>query len=646
MSNQYNDILRKIEQDVKDHSGTDLYRYKGLLEAIRFFSNRLTLQQITDAAFDFVNEMLTVEKSALYIIEDDKFVLTKSRGIKHFDSYIDITPELSEYFLFVGNVLWGRKSLDNYFDSSLLDSLNASVMLPLAIENKLYGFFILSQKIAAPFNENDILVCETLMNLFNNSLQSTSRFEQLQASNHELDEKIFNLFAINQSAKAMLTEHQLDPLFDLAVDVFSELTQSANTGFVLYDNASERYVLKAYRDVFASSASKSINISLEYNGKSLTNKYILDLSLDIDRELFESIFKGSDTLANDLRAKYIVFIIGDNQQILGFVSLGKTVTGYDYKKSAFELVDSLASYTYIALSNALHIEQVNKQKKLLQNKLDRMITLNRLSKNINSALDSKSLIELTLKTLTVSFDVEKALIALYDEDSHCFHTSMSTDLLQEGSRIEITPAMQPLRRGSMVFEAESDKLSNVIGEDFASKVPENSGVLIIPISMEQYETILVGAIFIFGVKQGAISNEENTLIFDTIANHLAPLLEGFKTLEKQKKLLKKDMAKVFISHIETQINEAKSYDLDLEIIRINDPNATAYTESQVPAILHGIVESEYIYPVSYEQTEILVKYNFEETHKKVSEALNDKGLSLTRYCYKKDFTDFESFIQL
>ena len=69
---------------------------------------------------------------------------------------------------------------------------------------------------------------------------------------------------------------------------------------------------------------------------------------------------------------------GHFQKILGFVTLGRTVT--EAHKSAFELVDSLASYTYIALSNAILIEFINNQKKLLQEKLDRLIKLNRLSK--------------------------------------------------------------------------------------------------------------------------------------------------------------------------------------------------------------------------------------------------------------------------
>ena len=102
---QYNDILKKIEQDTQNDNRTDLYRYNGLLEAIRFFSNRLTFDQITDAAFDFVNELLTVDKSVMYLLKNNGFELIKQRGVKSSYKRIEMTKELSEFALYVGNVI-------------------------------------------------------------------------------------------------------------------------------------------------------------------------------------------------------------------------------------------------------------------------------------------------------------------------------------------------------------------------------------------------------------------------------------------------------------------------------------------------------------------------------------------------------------
>ncbi|NLL67072.1 MAG: hypothetical protein GX236_05145 [Clostridiaceae bacterium] len=640
----YNDILKKVEQDVRNDNSTDLYRYNGLLEAIRFFSNRLTLEQITDAAFDFVNELLTVEKSALYLFNNNWFELKKQRGIKMEDNHIVMTPELSNFVLFVGNVVNGRTALEQYFDGSILDALDATVMIPLALENKLYGFFLLSRTISAEFNENDILVCETLMHLFNNSLENCNSLERLQVSNQELDEKIFNLFAINQSAKAMLTEHELNELYSLAVDVFSELTQSAHTGFILYENSSEKYALKAFRNVFDQTSIEMKKISVSHNDKLIPENQILDLSGDSNYELFCRMFTDGDELLSYLHAKYVVFIFGDNKKILGFVTLGETVTGNTYKKSAFELVDSLASYTYIALSNAMLLEKVNDQKKLLQEKLNRMITLNRISKNINSAQSSEVLIELTLETLSVSFGVQNAMIALYDENTDSLNVSKATDLTMLGSVIQMNPALEPLKRGSTVFEPSSEKIANIIGAENAAAVGETSGVLIIPMTLERYEIQFIGAIVIMKLSTGVLSDEENTLVFETIANHMSPLIAGFKDLEKQQNLLKPDITKIFINELEHQLEECKKYDFALEVIRIKDINATPYKISEVPKMLSNITED--IYPISFNQTEILITHDFDYNYNLIKNTLSDINILISRLKYNKDFTDIASFIAI
>ncbi len=640
---QYNDILKKIEQDAQNDSRTDLYRYNGLLEAIRFFSNRLTLDQITDAAFDFVNELLTVHKSAMYLLKNNGYELVKQRGFKSSHAKIEMTKELSQFALYVGNVINGKNTLMQYFPEELLDELDATVMLPLLLEDKLYGFFLLSGRITASFNENDIFVCTTLMNLFNNSLEGSNRLERLQIINHELDEKIFNLFAINQSAKAMLTEHRLEQLYKLAVDVFSELTQSAHTGFVLYDDFSEKYVLKAYRNVFDPSGSYEL-FALEINPDIIHKKQILDLSDENDIASFCEMFAGGKELLEYLNASYVVFIFGDSKKLLGFVTLGRTVTGNKYKKSAFELVDSLASYTYIALSNAMLIETVNRQKMLLQEKLDRLIKLNRLSKNINSALESSTLLELTLETLVVSFGVQNAMITLYDETNDCLNIKNATDLSLVDSVISINPSLDPLKKGRVIFESDSDNISSILGSELAKAVSSISGVLIIPMTLERYETVFIGAIIILKLKDGLLSDEENILIFETIANQIAPLIDGFINLEKQQSLLKQDASKLFLMNLESQISECRIYDFDMEIVRIIDNEATPYSESEVPAILSNIVKD--VYPVSCKQTEVFVMQDFEYNYSIISNALAEMNVEIKRLRYNRDFSDMETFLAI
>ena len=331
---EYQDILAKIQQDESNDLSTDLYRYNGILEAISFFANRLTYEQIIHASFDFVNELLTVNKSVLYLLEGDQYRKVSSRNLPNAPYTVPQNPQMKNFALYVGNVVNGRQNLEAYFTADILSKTEASVMIPLMLEHSLNGFILLSGRVTADFNDNDVSVSRTLMNLFNNALESNSRLMELQTANRELDEKIFSLFAINQSAKAMLTEHRLDELNQLAVDVFSELTLSANTAFFLYDTKSEKYALKAYRDVFhAGSTTPPIYLTLRPEATAIMGRQIVNATDESDAEYFSSLFEEGIAPLEALKARYIVFIFGRGNEILGFVTLGDTISGTDYKKA-------------------------------------------------------------------------------------------------------------------------------------------------------------------------------------------------------------------------------------------------------------------------------------------------------------------------
>jgi hypothetical protein len=98
------------------------------------------------------------------------------------------------------------------------------------------------------------------------------------------------------------------------------------------------------------------------------NRVIINTAEPKDVSYFNSLFREGITAVAPLKPMYIVLIL-KNGRVQGFVTLGRTMTGNEYKKSIFELIESLASSTYIALSNAQYLKQVNDQKKLIQNKL-------------------------------------------------------------------------------------------------------------------------------------------------------------------------------------------------------------------------------------------------------------------------------------
>lgn len=642
---EYQDILAKIQQDESNDLSTDLYRYNGILEAISFFTNRLTYEQIIHASFDFVNELLTVNKSVLYLLEGDQYRKVSSRNLPNAPYTVPQNPQLKNFALYVGNVVNGRQNLEAYFTADILSKTEASVMIPLMLEHSLNGFILLSGRVTADFNDNDVSVSRTLMNLFNNALESNSRLMELQTANRELDEKIFSLFAINQSAKAMLTEHRLDELNQLAVDVFSELTLSANTAFFLYDTKSEKYALKAYRDVFhAGSTTPPIYLTLRPEATAIMGRQIVNATDESDAEYFSSLFEEGIAPLEALKARYIVFIFGRGNEILGFVTLGDTISGTDYKKSTFELVDSLASYTYIALSNAMPIKVVNDQKKLLELKLDRLITLNTLIKNINSAQTSKQMIDLAHETLTVSLGVENGMIALYQPENRQLLVSAATDNSLNGTIIPLTARLEPLLKGKVIFESDATLVSEYIGHDISDALQDKAGLLAIPMSLEHYEIRLIGVIFIFRTYNSLLSEEENILTFESIANHMAPLLDGYIDLDRKKQEYIPDVMKQFTQELKAQIEECLEYHFDLEIIHLVDKDATPFTGNKICRMVSDLFQNTYA--VSYDHTFVVIQNEFDYNRQVLERIAFEADASVACFKLCKDFNSYEELIEL
>ncbi|HOA81211.1 MAG TPA: hypothetical protein PKK61_09155, partial [Defluviitaleaceae bacterium] len=412
----YEDVLNKLKDDKqKENITSKLYRYTGLIHAIEFFSQKFSIEQILEYAYDFVNELIIVDQIAVFYKVNNQYIMFKSKGYNIEQYSIDYTTDYDNIALFHGHIM-NTQDLNQFLPSKLLNDFPAKLGIPLIIESELYGFILTNRfEEKSDFEQEDFIVAEALMQLFNTSLNNYRSYKSLQNAKSELDEKVFNLFAINQSSKVLLSELDLSVLYNLSIDVFSELTQSALTSFFLYDEKGENYVLRGMRDTLNPSNKLKITVYLKDNVSLDFSKSILDMSNEEDYNLFIDSFQNSEAVITNLKPLYIVLLI-KNKVLLGFVTLGKKVTDKPYNKGIFELIESLASSTYIAVSNANYFKETNEQKLLLQNKFNRLVSLNKLMKNINSASTTEELADLTLETLNISFGMKTGIFALYNKD--------------------------------------------------------------------------------------------------------------------------------------------------------------------------------------------------------------------------------------
>jgi hypothetical protein len=641
---EYSEILKQVEEQKKEKKlSGKIFRYSGLILAVDYFSQKLNSDQIMIAAFDFVNELLTLDSSSLYCIRDGSYHLVREKGRSIGIKTIERSKKLNDMAVFHGRLLTDRSTMLRYFDESIFTNCNIAIIVPIIANDHPEGFLLVPEKASGTFDEDDLIICEVLMNLCNSAMRNYISYNELKIINESLDEKIFNLFAINQSSKALLSQLDLDSLYSLAIDVFSELTQSSATGFVLFDEKSEKYVLRSYRFVLENVKSLDIVLEMHENAVIDPNRIIIDVSNDSDTQYFCSLFKDCLNLLTPLKARYII-LLNKEDQILGFVTLGSTITGTPYRKNIFELIESLASSTYIAISNAKHFRQVEEQKKIIQNKLDRLISLNNLVRNINSSMDVGTLIDIMMDTLSVSFLVDKCLFATYSSDKDLFVIKSSYGIDKGISAFAPTDNWKRIFRGQPVLALEDEDLVKFFGDRVKEDFGDITGALIVPIYLDRAEIELLGVIIAFSIFDGLISDVENVLTLETIAGHIAPILYSLNVIEEQKIVLMPNYAEMFKRDLETEIGQAREYGLDLYVIRVSHPGKFSFNNTDMAEKLKTGFKK--VYPLAYNTVYVIANKKDYTDENNILKLLETDSVSVDTAVLGQDFDTLEDFIAL
>lgn len=644
---EYSTILKQVEDQNKEKTiAGKMFRYSGLILAVDFFSQHLNSEQILEAAFDFINELLTLERSSLFCAHKGLYKLTREKGTGIGTKSIQATEVLKNLAVLHGSILTGKEVIMRYYSEELILSYGIQIVVPIIVDSDLEGFILIPEKTNGIFDDDDYIICEVLMKLFNSAMKNFRTYNELYNINSSLDEKIFNLFAISQSSKALLSELNLDALYSLSIDVFSELTQSSSTGFFLYDEKSERFSLKSYRFIYNSVKKLNIELDLIKSPIIEPNRIIVDLANEQDRNYFNALFNNGIHALTELLPQYLVLLTKDTT-LLGFVSLGCPVTGTNYKKSVFELIESLASSTYISISNAKHFRTVNEQKALLQNKLNRLISLNNLTKNINSSNSIEALIDVTINTLRISFGAVKCLLALYDKSRKCFHITSYAGIVSGIDTLFPNQHWNKVMKGRTTSIFEKNELTSFFSEGREIPISDISAALTVPIYMDQSEIEMLGVIIVFEFQNSMISDEENVLTMETIAGHIAPILYSLKIIDEQKVFLVPNYINIFKNDIKKEIIQAEELNLDLCVTIIDSLEKFTFNNTDMAAALKN--QFPKVYPMSYHSVFVLSncsKMNRDTERKQMLELIGMENISVKSYSFRQDFSTYEEFIAL
>jgi hypothetical protein len=542
--------------DLGDASHT-FYRFEGLLLAIEFFTQRFHLNQLSEFSFEFVNEILTLNASALFIRDGERFVMRQKRLYADKEYFIPYTGKLRRLVTFHGRTV--RNDFNAFFEQREVDHFQMKWAMPLMIDDELHGFIVSNGKIMGQFDDEDIVMSDTLMRLINNSMENSQHFADLQQSNHKLDQKIFNLFAIHHSTKALLSEVTLHRLHEIATDVFSEVSSSQITSFGVVDPITGRLRITGYRNV---SSYETYHGDFELHTQAYDGPIVLHV--ERDQERIQALFVSSELLC-DLEAEYIILIVKDH--IIGMVTLSRPVNDRVYDESTFELIESLATSTFIAISNAMLFQEVHQQRVSAENKLKLLTTLNRLIRNLNECTTSEELCYFTLKTLQVSFGVRKALICLRSGDQYVVADTIGWEVDLKGRAVMALPLPESLE-ACMEGETLSDYMADGAARFFSKEVLQWMGsgncAVLAPLTVGN-RLVLAEDPYPKGwlvVLEAASSlTEEEVLLIDTVAKSIAPVLHQMNVTQTVRKQHKPDQRQVFIQSLQQHIESWQQYQI-------------------------------------------------------------------------------------
>lgn len=540
---------------------SDIERYAKLVHAIEFFSQRFDLAEIRDYIYQFTRSLLDC-KDIIMMIEDNGVYKDYQAGqattyAESFDK-----EEIHDELVYFHAGLLTQESIDSIVPEGWLDKRgNITFGIPLIMDKKLYGFILVYKKESSP---HDTIIAEALMNLFLLALTTYESYDVMEGIRKELDQKIFNLFAINHASKALLSEMNEQRLVDLSMSVFAELTQSRITSVYIYDEISHHYEFMGMLDVFNEKNPRPIHFQRKRE-RDTRLKVVVPYHNVSAMERFQKFFQESLSVLNMYEPHYIINLIRDGQ-LLGFVTLSERVNKEPYERGIFELIESLASAMLVAISNARNVARLDLLHQQSKTKFERLNRLNQLIKNMNSATDSSTLMELTLKTLSISFGYKTSCFALYNGDKKSFVIRETIGYEGNGHEINKTPSELGLIEGKpMIVYPSQDKRAylSLFLPDYL--LEDIQGMIVVPVVIEGLEAEHIGMIALFDVQEGVLTSEENVLTLETMANHIAPILKQLLIHDHHQERLRMSSLKEFVNLVNESCMQAMITDSNLYI---------------------------------------------------------------------------------
>ena len=134
-------------------------KYNVLISSIDFFSQNLHLDQIVEYGFSIFNEFKKPVNATIYTLTDtlDRYISRFIWGNSYEWPDIEKNSTHDDFAVRNGFLLTDKEKQLRYFDSELILNHQISMVMPLIIDDKLYGFILASDRHEISKEEIDFL---------------------------------------------------------------------------------------------------------------------------------------------------------------------------------------------------------------------------------------------------------------------------------------------------------------------------------------------------------------------------------------------------------------------------------------------------------------------------------------------------------
>lgn len=410
-----------------------------------------------------------------------------------------------------GFLLMDRSTQGRYFDEYILENASVSKIMPLIIDDKLYGFIFSSDETLGETLGFEFLTrFNYLMNL---SLEKASRYLERDKLKKEIDKRIFNLNSISQSMRLLLSELDFKKILQLSVDVIREITTSSITSIGIYEPNENIIKIQSYENLV--DHHKHFDTFKLKEIKPLSNQVVFKYSEEVDK--LSEVFLDASKF-KFLSAEYVVLLVKD--QILGFVTIGKPMTQRVYDEGLLERIKDITSIMYIAIMNANQFEVITEQKEQLRLQLGVFKNTNRMIKNINSAETMTELSDMILTTMRLTFGIESGMLITFNGEQEQFRGCVGN--LFEDNAIELMALIKPKITNEIRTYYTINDIQEEYGKEFLRLHSGINCFMIAPIYINQFRKEPLGVVVITQTRQRLY--ETQVAMIEMLTNSVGPVM--------------------------------------------------------------------------------------------------------------------------